>query len=167
MSKVLLYTSLKTLLATVTATRDDNSRTMSFKKIELWANQLDKMEKNNAFLCPACFIEFLTSDYMELSDGLQSYDLTVRLHIVFESYKDTDTEILKLVDATYRAVQLKQYGYFGKLKRRQETQNFDHDMVQDYQQDYYVGKVKDFKPSDLVDAQIDTITTIPDITIIS
>lgn len=167
MSKVLLYNSLKTLLESVTTTRDDNGDVMRFKKVELWANQLDKMEQDNAFLLPACFIEFLPSDYNELSNGVQSYDLTVRLHICFESYKDTDTEVLKLAEATYFKVQGKQYGYFGKFKRRNETQNFDHDMVQDYQQDYYLGRVKEFKPSGLVETQIDTFVTNPDIKVIT
>ena len=164
--KLILYNGLKTILEGVTVNRADTGLPMTFRKVEMWANQLDKMHEDNAFLCPAAFPEFLTSNYMELSNGLQSYDLTVRLHLIFESYKDVDVEIWTLADATYRAVQGKQFGYFAKMKRREETQNFDHDMVQDYMIDFDCGKAKEYPNNNLVEAEITTLTVIPDIKII-
>lgn len=168
MSKIILYEGVKADLLQVITTKGDGS-TMRFKVVELWRNLLQRENTEQPRLFPACFIEFLPSNYMEQSGGVQNYDLTLRLHICFESYKDEDTDVLKLVDATYAAVQLKQYGYFAKLKRREETQDFDHDNVQDYMQDYYAGKAKDFiadtRPT--TDAQIDTITIIPEVKIIT
>jgi hypothetical protein len=41
-----------------------------------------------------------------------------------------------LVDSVWQTVQNKQYSTFGKLLRRNEEQNFDHDNVQVYIQDY-------------------------------
>jgi hypothetical protein len=157
-SKIALYEGIKADLMQVTALKGDNTP-MRFKKVELWRNNLQRETKEQAFLFPSCFVEFLPSNYMELSSGVQSYDLTVRLHICFESYKDEDVDVLRLTDAVYAAMQGKQYSYFAKMKRRDETQDFDHDNVQDYMQDYYVGKAKDFgadaRPT--TEAQIDEI----------
>lgn len=165
--KTILYSGLKTTLQSVSALRSNNT-TMQFKTVELWRNNLERESVEQPFLYPACFIELLTSNYMELSkDGLQSFDMVVRLHICFESYKDEDIDIFSLVDATFRVVQYKQYGFFGKLKRRDEMQNFDHDNRQDYIQDYEAGKCKDFPDNHLVPAEIDTLTVIPEVIVIT
>lgn len=128
MSKLLLYNSLKTDLEAISG----------IKHVDLWRNQLERESVENPFLYPAIFIQFMPSEYRDKGkNGLtQEYDLMVRLHICFESYADTDTSILTLVDSVFQTVQTKQYGYFGKLLRRSEEQDFDHDNVQDYIQDY-------------------------------
>ena len=166
--KIILYEGLVTLLGTVAVPRIDTTKeVMRFKTIRLWRNDLAKEKIEIPFLCPACLIELLPSNYMELGDGLQSYDLTVRLHILFESYKDQDLDVLNLVDGTYRKVQGKQFGYLAKMKRRNEEQNFDHDNVQDYIQDYDCGRAKDYPTETLVPATITEVVVIPDITIIT
>lgn len=143
MSKATLYTGLKADLATVSII-DTAGNTLTFQEISLWRNQQVNEAIEIPFNYPACFIEFLPSDYMELSSGAQSFDLTVRLHICFKSFKTEDVDILKLCDAVYAKIQLKQYSTYGKMKRRSETQDFDHNQVQDYQQDYWIGKANDF-----------------------
>lgn len=135
MSKKVLYTDLKTDLLTISTTKA-NGNTMRYKTVQLWRNNLENENIEQPFLKPACFIEFLPSNYTELSLGVQQYDMIVRLHCVFESYLDEDTDILELIEATFAKVQLKQYSTFSKLLRRQETQDFDHDNVQDYMQDF-------------------------------
>jgi uncharacterized protein (DUF2225 family) len=128
MSKLTLYNSLKTDLTAISG----------IKKVFLWNNQLERESEENAFLYPAIGIEFLPSNYTDKGklSVSQQYDLTVRLHICFESYKDEDTSILTLTDTVWQTVHNKQYGTFGKLLRRNEEQNFDHPNVQDYIQDY-------------------------------
>jgi uncharacterized protein (DUF2225 family) len=128
MSKLTLYNSLKTDLEAISG----------IKKVFLWNNQLERESEENAFLYPAIGIEFLPSNYTDKGKLAvsQQYDLTVRLHICFESYKDEDTSILTLTDTVWQTVHNKQYGTFGKLLRRNEEQNFDHPNVQDYIQDY-------------------------------
>jgi uncharacterized protein (DUF2225 family) len=128
MSKLTLYNSLKTDLTAISG----------IKKVFLWNNQLERESEENAFLYPAIGIEFLPSNYTDKGKLAvsQQYDLTVRLHILFESYKDEDTSILTLTDTVWQTVHNKQYGTFGKLLRRNEEQNFDHPNVQDYIQDY-------------------------------
>lgn len=143
MSKLDLYNGVKADLETVSITSSAGNA-MSFREIALWRNSQVNEKKEIPFNYPACFIEFLQSDYMELSNGLQSFNLTVRLHICFKSFETEDTDILKLTDAVYGKIQLKQYSTYGKMKRRNEEQNFDHDQVQDYMQDYWIGNANDF-----------------------
>jgi len=128
MSKLTLYNSLKTDLQTITG----------IKHVDLWRNQLANEDKENPFLYPAIFIQFMPHPFREKgkAGSTQEYDLIVRLHICFESYKDTDTDILTLTDDVFQKVHTKQYGDFNKLLRRNEEQDFDHDNVQDYIQDY-------------------------------
>lgn len=128
MSKLTLYNSLKTDLLAITG----------IKHVALWRNNLERENVENPFLYPAIFVEFLPSNYRDKGKLAvsQEYDLTVRLRIAFESYKDEDTDVLTLVDSVWQTVQNKQYGTFGKLLRRNEEQDFDHDNVQIYIQDY-------------------------------
>lgn len=156
MSKVTLYEGIKAHLEEIT----------DIKTVALWRNQLERESVEIPFLYPAVFIEFLTSDYMEASSkAFQTLNMTVRLHICFESYETEDLTILDLTQQVYSKLQLKQYGYWGVMKRRNEEQNFDHDNVQDFIQDYDCGQYKDFgadaRPS--VNATIDTIVITPDI----
>jgi hypothetical protein len=128
MSKLTLYNSLKTDLVAITG----------IKHVALWNNQLERENEENPFLYPAIFIEFLPSNYRDKGKFAvsQEYDMTVRLHVCFESYLDEDTTILTLLDSVWQKVHNKQYSTFGKLLRRNEEQNYDHPNVQVYIQDY-------------------------------
>jgi uncharacterized protein involved in tolerance to divalent cations len=128
MSKLTLFTSLKTDLEAISG----------IKKVFLWNNQLERESEENAFLYPSIGIEFLPSTYRDKGKlaSSQEYDLTVRLHILFESYLDEDATILTLTDTVWQTVHTARYGTFGKLLRRNEEQSFDHPNVQDYIQDY-------------------------------
>jgi hypothetical protein len=165
MSKQAIYAGLKPILEAVTAIRGDKS-VMTVKYVGVWRNnlQMEREEIPNQF--PAIYIEFLPSNFMELSKGVQSYDLTTRLHICFESYKDEDLDVLELVDAVYRDTQFTQFGYSNKLKRRNEEQDFNHPNVQDYIQDYDCGKIMAYIADKraTTEATVDTIVVTPEIT---
>lgn len=158
MSKLTLYNGLKADLEAVTSTRG-SGKTMRFKLVQLWRNNLEHLDRKNndeqPILFPACFIEFMPSNYLEVGQKAQEYDLTVRLHICFESYKDEDVDVLALVESTFAAIHYKQYGNFGKMKRRDEIEDFDHDNVQDYIQEYSVGKAMDYAAMNQQRAPID------------
>lgn len=128
MSKLTLFNSLKADLTAVTGV----------KHVALWNNQIERENVENAFLYPAIFIDFLPSVFMDKGNlaSSQQYDMTIRLHICFESYLDEDTSILSLVNNVWNSIHTKQYGTFGKLLRRNEEQNFDHPNIQEYIQDY-------------------------------
>lgn len=164
--KIVIYEGLVTLLNTVSVPRIDASKpNMTFKTVRLYRNDMEREKEENPFLLPAALIELLPSNYMELSNGLQSYDLTVRIHYIFESYKDEDLDVLNLVDGAFRKIQAKQFGYFGKMKRRNEEQNFDHSNWQDYIQDYDCGRAKDYPTDDKVTTVLADVVVIPDIEI--
>ncbi len=129
MSKKELYTDIKTTL-------EELKTTSVLKHVALWNNQPERENVENAFLYPAVFIEFVPSDYSDLSNGVQQVFLTVRLHVCFESYKDEDIDVLDLADKVFQKMHTKQFGYYGKLLRRNEEQNFDHSNVQDYMIDF-------------------------------
>jgi len=133
MSKLVLFDGLSADLIAIPAV----------KKVALWNNQPTNEDKENPYLYPAVFIEFLPAEYRDLTEGVQEYDMITRLHICFESYKDQDTAVLTLVDTVYKTVHRKRYENFTRLLRRGEEQNFDHDNVQDYIQDY-ITLGKDF-----------------------
>jgi hypothetical protein len=128
MSKLTLYNSLKADLVAING----------IKHVALWNNQLERENEENPFLYPAIFIEFLPSTFRDKGKYAvsQEYDMTVRLHVCFESYLDEDTTILTLLDNVWQTVHAKQYDIFGKLLRRNEEQNYDHPNVQVYIQDY-------------------------------
>lgn len=128
MSKLILYNGLKPDLETITG----------IKHVALWNNQIERENEEYPFLYPAIFIEFLPSNYMTKGRAAssQQYDLTVRLRICFESYKNEDTDILTIADTVWQSVHKKQYGVFGELIRTNEEQDFDHPNVQQYIQDY-------------------------------
>ena len=150
MSKLALYNGL----------RADIEALGVFKYVRLYNSQFEHQEAKdndqNAFLFPCCLIELKPSNYRDLTVGVQQYDMTVTLHIGFESYKDEDTYILQLVQDVFKQVYRKQYAYFTMLMRRDERQNFDHPNVQIYEQDYFTTG-KDFdadtRPGTLATAQ--------------
>lgn len=158
MSKLTLYNGIKADLEAITG----------IKHVALWRNQLERENEEQPFLYPAIFIELLPSNYQDKGNKAlsQQYDLTVRLHICFESYEDEDTTILTLVDSVWQTMHRKQYGTFGNLLRRNEEQNFDHSNIQDYIQDYQtLGN--DNKTTDLIQHTATTFSTAGSIVSIS
>ena len=169
MSKTIIYTGIKTALTDLSYTKTDGS-TDYVKTIALWRNQLERESEEIPFLYPAVFVEFLTSNYMEgSSKAYQTMEMTVRLHICFESYLTEDLDILILCQQIYSALQLKSFYsttmHCGTMKRRSEEQNFDHPNIQDFIQSYDVSQSKDYgadaRPS--TDTTVGTLIITPEI----
>ncbi len=131
--------------------------------VGLWNNQFSRDDVNVPVLYPCVFIEFLDWTYRDFLQGSQEYEGTTRLHLGFETYLTEDTSILQLKQDLHLLVHYFQQGYNTKMLRRNETQNFDHDNVQDYIIDYYVSG-KDFTTNKLptIDATITTLITTVD-----
>lgn len=140
MSKVVLYSGLKARLLAVTGVN----------YVGLWNNQPKHEKEEHPLILPAVYIEFLPSNYQDFLQGVQKYDMVVRLHICFTTLKDVDTDIWTLQRDIAIAMRYAQYSYFNKLSLVSKEQNFDHDNVQDYTQDYKTsGKdyVSDKRPA--------------------
>ena len=149
-----LYTELRTALEGITG----------IKYVRLWNNQFEHGNDNEAFLFPCCLIEFEPTECTDLLNGVQMYDFIVCIHLGFESYKTEDIDILDLKQQVF--ITLNRFAsstnMFSYLSRESETQNFDHDNIQDYQIRFKVTG-KDFDG----DTRPSTSVTIPDVTITS
>jgi hypothetical protein len=144
MIKVELYNGIKQDLEGLTYVKG-NGQTGRIHRVSLWRNNLANEKDEIADKLPSAYIEFTPSQYMEGSSKVyQTVDMSVKIHVLFESKKTEDLDILYLMDAIFSQMQLKQYGAFGVMKRRSEDQNFDHDNVQDYIQEYLVSQGKDY-----------------------
>lgn len=151
MSQLVVYNKLKEQL----------SQIQGLKTVGIWNNQLQRESVENAFLYPACFVEFNNENFKDLTEGVQQFDSIVTLHLCFESYKDEDTFILQLKQDVYKATHTLQCGVSAsKLLRVAERQDFDHDNVQDYQTDYKTTiKDADASPAYRTGTPILTLTT--------
>lgn len=151
-----LYTYIKNKIAT---------NLPSVKTFGLYNNQFQRTDegKQNAFLFPAVFISFTKNNFSDLSQGVQEFDLTVTTHLGFEMYNekhnDKDLEILTLKQDLYEVMQRLKTGYFSRLSRTQETQDFDHDNIQVYTTEYQTyckDYTKDIRPVIEVTVTADT-----------
>ena len=125
MSLKTLYTEIRTQLESING----------IKYVRLWNNQFERENVNEAFQFPCCLIEFEPTECRDLLNGVQQYDFIVCIHLGFESYK---TEVLKPKGKLKEVyIVLNRFAsttnMFSYLSRESETQNFDHDNIQDYQ----------------------------------
>lgn len=147
-----LYTELRTELEAITG----------IKYVRLWNNQFEREDVNEAFQYPCCLIEFEPTECRDLLNGVQQYDFIVCVHLGFESYKTEDIDILDLKQEVYKVLNRfnSATNMFSYLSRDSETQNFDHDNIQDYQIRFKVTG-KDFDS----DTRPNTNATVTDLTI--
>jgi len=117
-----LYNAIKTRLEAIAA----------LKYVTLWNNQFERESENVSFGYPCAFIEFTDINYVDDLNLRQRCNMTVNIHIGFESYKTTDTEILTLKQTVNAALHGKSIENQTRMLRRSETQNFDHTNVQEY-----------------------------------
>ena len=120
-----LYTEIRTELEAITG----------IKYVRLWNNQFERENVNEAFQFPCCLIEFEPTECRDLLNGVQQYDFIVCIHLGFESYKTEDIDILDLKQQVFIKLGnfLSTTNMFSIFSRESETQNFDHDNIQDYQ----------------------------------
>ena len=130
-----LYTEIRTELEDITG----------IKYVRLWNNQFERENVNEAFQFPCCLIEFEPTECRDLLNGVQQYNFVVCIHLGFESYKTEDIDILDLKQQVFIKLGnfLSTTNMFSYLSRESETQNFDHDNIQDYQTRFKVTG-KDF-----------------------
>lgn len=147
-----LYTELRTELESITG----------IKYVRLWNNQFERENINEAFQFPCALIEFEPSACRDLLNGVQQYDFIVCIHLGFESYKTEDIDILDLKQSVF--TKLGNFNsatnMFSILSRESDTQNFDHDNIQDYQIRFKVtGKDFDGDTRPNTSATVTTLTT--------
>lgn len=114
------------------------------KNVRLFNNQFNRDNVENAFLYPCCMLQFNSSNFKELSQGVQQCDIMITTHLGFESYKDEDTDVLRLKQDLYKVVNRFRNDTFSRILRVSERENFDHDNIQVYETDYMTTG-KDFR----------------------
>lgn len=120
------------------------------KFCQTWNNQVNHLRQAESdmygFPMPAAFIEIMNEEPIEqLGAGYQYIPLTVRIHILHEFLNATDTDngildndmtIFELRDSCYKALNKFLPPGCVELTRSTETQDFEHDNVYHFIQDY-------------------------------
>jgi hypothetical protein len=119
-----LYSEIRTKLESIT----------DFKYVRMWNNQFDRENVNEAFQYPCAFIEFEDVETTDLLNDIQHFEVTVLIHIGFESYLTEDLTIFDLKQKVYEALGnfTSATGFFIKFKWLSDKQNFDHDNTQEF-----------------------------------
>ena len=119
-----LYSEIRTKLESIT----------DFKYVRMWNNQFERENENEAFLYPCAFIEFEEVETTDLLNNIQHFEVTLAIHIGFESYLTEDLTIFDLKQKVYETLGAftSASGFFIKFKWISDKQNFDHDNIQEY-----------------------------------
>jgi hypothetical protein len=141
-----IFDKLKTALDAIRWNDADN-KTQRLKNVDKYRGQFDpeKAAELQPSQFPAVFIQFTRENFLDLTFGIQMYDLNVILHFGYESYADTELWVFQVKQVIHSAMQ----GYqpedetCSMLKRTAETQEDIHEQIQDFQQTYKCT-VKDF-----------------------
>lgn len=136
-----LYLDIKNRLKTVETKREEQL----FQHFDLWNRQVEFMEQENPFECPAVFVEFGVMDWRTLGNRVQECTLTVRLHIVTEwhagtaDYSPTEQQALEFLDIIDNTVQTMQgftTPYMNAWMRTRSITNHDHERYVDNVEEY-------------------------------
>ncbi len=113
-----------------------------FKHFGLWNQQVEFIERETEFECPAVFIEFAPMLWKTRGENVQNCDLTVRFHIVTECPAGTpapEEQLLDFFDIADRTVAcLQGFGtdYMSGWQRTQSITNHDHEVYVDSVEEY-------------------------------
>ena len=136
-----LYLDIKNRLKTV---KNENDEQL-FQHFDLWNRQVEFIEQETPFACPAVFVEFMPMAWKTRGNRVQDCDLTVRLHIVTEwyaetaDYSPTEQQALEFLDIIDKVVaQLQGFGteYMNAWMRTQSITNHDHERYVDNVEEY-------------------------------
>jgi hypothetical protein len=136
-----LYLDIKERLKTVKAETGEQL----FQHFDLWNRQVEFIEQETPFQCPAVFVEFGQMSWQTLGNRVQECELTVRLHIVTEWHADTAEyspteqqalEFLGIIDHVVKVMQGFSTGYMNAWMRRLSVTNHDHEHYVDNVEEY-------------------------------
>ena len=136
-----LYLDINNRLKTV---QDANGEQL-FKHVDLWNRQVEFIEQEAPFACPAVFIEFNPMSWRTQGNRVQDCDLTVRLHIVTERLDEvtgdspTEEQALAFFDIINQAVAVLQgfsTSYMNGWMRTKSITNHDHEQYVDNVEEY-------------------------------
>jgi hypothetical protein len=115
------------------------------KHFDLWNRQVEFIEQETPFACPALFVEFSPMSWSTLGYRVQEAVLTVRLHIVTEWYAGTADysptegqalEFLDIIDLVVASLQGFATEYTNTWMRTRSITNHDHERYVDNIEEY-------------------------------
>ena len=136
-----LYLDIKNRLKTVQNTNGEQL----FKHIDLWNKQVERIEQEEPFDCPAVFIEFNPMNWRTQGNRVQDCDLTVRLHIVTEwsagtaDGSPTEEQALEFLNIANHVVAVLQgfsTPYMNSWMRTKSITGHDHEQYVDNVEEY-------------------------------
>lgn len=144
-----LYLSIKNRLKDIPGPDGESL----FKHFDLWNQQVEFIEQETPFQCPAVFVEFLPLQWQTMGNRVQSADLTTRLHIVTEWHALTADNVpeeeqemalvyLDIVDSVVAAMQNFAAPCTNAWMRTQTIPNHNHERYVDSVEEY-ICKVTD------------------------
>lgn len=139
--------------------------------VKLFNNQFNRMEQGEEQAFPvheAVFVEFVSPiPWRTKREGIQEADLTVRIHIGFESLLLEDLTVFDRKSAIHEALQGFKDNYFTAFVRVSETQDTDHSNYMvwtiDYQTTY--TDISTYTRRNFVEANVTTLTVNADLDI--
>lgn len=135
------YLDIKDRLKTIL---DDNGNQL-LKHFDLWNQQVEFIEQETPFACPAVFVEFMPVNWETLGNRHQMGRQTVRLHIVTEWYagtadysptEDRALEYLDIVDKVVARMQNFRASCSNSFTRTQSVPNHNHEKFVDSIEEY-------------------------------
>lgn len=136
-----LYLDIKNRLKTI---KDANDEPL-FKHFDLWNQQVEFIEQETPFQCPAIFVEFLTHHWKTLGNKVQETELFIRLHIVTEWFAQTADysateeqalDYLDIVDAVVAVMQNFSATGTNGFMRTKTIPNHNHERFVDNIEEY-------------------------------
>lgn len=80
-----LYLAIVEALKKITNNNDEQI----LKHFDIWNRNVEFVEQDQPFVCPACFVEFLPIKWDSIGTKIQEATVSVRLHIVTEWFSQT------------------------------------------------------------------------------
>jgi hypothetical protein len=116
-----------------------------FSHIDLWNENIQFIEQEQAWECPACFIEFLPIQWQAMGKGLEEAEITVRFHIVTRCNAPTSDgspyqldaiEYFDLLDLFHARVQRFAGDNFNGLMRIRSLTSHNHEELVESIEEY-------------------------------
>lgn len=105
---------------------------------DLWNHNVEFIEQETAFNCPAVFIEFVPINWKNLSMQIQEAEITIKLHVVTRwedlsadgsASQEQALQLFDLLDSIKKVLSGLQGNGFSGFKRIGSDTNHDHEEI--------------------------------------
>lgn len=167
-----LYLSIQTALSTIMSPLQGDEQSGGvevFKHYDLWNQNVQFIEKDSPFECPACFVEFVPIQWETIGNRVQEATVSIKLHLVTQWFGQTAKnspvqsdmiDYLDLPDKVLDKLQSLIIDKVGTLTRVESVINHNHEYYLDSVETYQL-RVRDLSAEhDPVQVQRPTIKIV-------